>query len=151
MLDALRQVIHLRAYAQKKPLDEYKHEAFQLFERMLTSIREDVTKTLGTGIFHMPNEMPPDFASMGDLPPLPEFRGLPDFITSHIDPFTGDDDSADIDAGTGNILSRLPPLESIQPAMPKDINVAELPKVSRNAPCPCGSGQKYKHCHGMLA
>jgi len=151
MLDALRQVIHLRAHAQKKPIDEYKHEAFQLFERMLSSIREDVTKRLGIGIFHMPNEMQPDFAPMGGLPPLPEFRGLPDFITSHIDPFSGDDDSADIDAGTGNIISRLPPLESIQPAMPADINVAELPKVSRNAPCPCGSGQKYKHCHGMLA
>ncbi len=44
MLDALRQVIHLRAYAQRKPIDEYKHEAFQLFERMLAAIREDVTR-----------------------------------------------------------------------------------------------------------
>jgi preprotein translocase subunit SecA len=153
MLDALRQIIHLRAYAQKKPIDEYKHEAFQLFERMLISIREDVTRTLALATFQMtPPELPemPDFSGLGDLPPLQGLQGLPDFITNHIDPFTGDDDSADIDAGTGNILSRLPPLQIEQPAMPQDINVEELARVGRNAPCPCGSGLKYKHCHGQL-
>jgi preprotein translocase subunit SecA len=124
---------------------------------MLISIREDVTRTLGTSTFSMsPAEMP-DMSQFGALPELPEFhqlpefRGLPDFITNHIDPFTGDDDTADIDAGTGNILSRLPPLQIERPAMPEDVNVAELPRVSRNAPCPCGSGLKYKHCHGGLA
>src|SRR5204863_9481080 len=89
MLDALRQVIHLRAYAQKKPIDEYKHEAFALFERMLGLIREDVTRTLALAQFSM---------SPADLPPMP------DFVTHHIDPFTGDDDTYDIDAGTGAIL-----------------------------------------------
>ena len=154
MLDALRQIIHLRAYAQKKPIDEYKHEAFQLFERMLVSIREDVTRTLALATFTMqPQEMPeiPDFSGFADLPPLQGLQGLPDFITNHIDPFTGDDDTADVDAGSGNILSRLPPLQIEQPSMPRDVNVAELPTVSRNAPCPCGSGLKYKHCHGQLA
>jgi preprotein translocase subunit SecA len=160
MLDALRQIIHLRAYAQKKPIDEYKHEAFQLFERMLIAIREDVTRTLALATFTMqppealqdgPDFSGSNFGGLADLPPLQGLQGLPDFITSHIDPFTGDDDTADIDAGTGNILSRLPPLQIEQPAMPKDVNVAELPQVSRNAPCPCGSGQKYKHCHGQLA
>ncbi|HET9638920.1 MAG TPA: preprotein translocase subunit SecA [Allosphingosinicella sp.] len=143
MLDALRQVIHLRAYAQRKPIDEYKHEAFQLFERMLASIREDVTRTFGRAVFTMQQ---PD--ALSELPVLP------DFITHHIDPFTGDDDTADIDAGTGAILSKLPPLQSARPEMPAgtfDVVEADMPKVSRNAPCPCGSGQKFKHCHGQLA
>ena len=155
MLDALRQIIHLRAYAQKKPIDEYKHEAFQLFERMLIAIREDVTRTLALATFQMtpPPELQdmPEFSGFTDLPPLQNLQGLPDFITNHIDPFTGDDDTADVDAGTGNLLSRLPPLQIEQPAMPQDVNVAELAQVSRNAPCPCGSGLKYKHCHGQLS
>ena len=142
MLDALRQVIHLRAYAQKKPIDEYKHEAFQLFERMLAAIREDVTRTIARATFSM--DQPEE--------PMPITGGLPDFITHHIDPFTGEDDTADIDAGTGNILSRLPPLQSERPAMPTgEFAVEGMPAVSRNAPCPCGSGQKFKHCHGQLA
>src|SRR4051812_9485093 len=144
MLDALRQVIHLRAYAQKKPIDEYKHEAFQLFERMLASIREDVTRTLGRAVFTM---QPPEDQ-------FPEMQGLPDFITHHIDPLSGDDDTFDIDAGTGAILSKLPPLQAARPDMPAgqfEIAQADFPQVSRNAPCPCGSGQKFKHCHGQLA
>jgi len=151
MLDALRQVIHLRAYAQKKPIDEYKHEAFGLFERMLVSIREDVTRTLGLATFTMPEQ--PDFQLPPEFQNTPEFnmQVLPDFITTHIDPFSGDDDTADVDAGSGNILSRLPPLQIEQPSMPDGVNVAELATVSRNAPCPCGSGLKYKHCHGQLA
>ena len=137
MLDALRQVVHLRAYAQKKPIDEYKHEAFQMFERMLTQIREDVTRTLAFAQF--------SFAP----PPLPE---MPDFITSHIDPFTGEDDGGDIDADTGQIFSRLPPLAIGQPMIPEGVMLDEKVEApaSRNAPCPCGSGRKYKHCHGQL-
>jgi preprotein translocase subunit SecA len=79
---------------------------------------------------------------------------LPDFITQHLDPFSGDDDTADIDAATGAVLSNLPPLANIPlPPMPQrddQGDVAEAP-VSRNAPCPCGSGKKFKHCHGQLA
>ncbi len=139
-LDALRQVIHLRSYAQKKPINEYKQEAFLLFERLLISIREEVTKLLMRAQVQF------------DAPPPPL---LPDFITQHLDPFSGDDDSADIDAATGSILSRVPgPMLNIpQPALPEGMaegDVQEAP-VSRNAPCPCGSGQKYKHCHGRLA
>ncbi|HEX8400866.1 MAG TPA: SEC-C metal-binding domain-containing protein, partial [Allosphingosinicella sp.] len=135
MLDALRQVVHLRAYAQKKPIDEYKHEAFQMFERMLANIREDVTRTLAFAQF--------SFAQ-------PDFPEMPDFITNHIDPFTGEDDSGDIDADTGNIFSRLPPLQIGQPMIPDELMLEEAPLISRNAPCPCGSGRKYKHCHGQL-
>jgi preprotein translocase subunit SecA len=141
MLDALRQVIHLRAYAQKKPIDEYKREAFQQFERMLVAIREDVTRTLALATFTMQQPEPETY---------PDFPDLPDFITHHIDPLTGDDDSADIDASSGNVLSRLPPLQIDRPPLPQGVDVAEAP-VSRNAPCPCGSGLKYKHCHGQLA
>src|SRR3954447_6217470 len=137
-LDALRQVIHLRSYAQKKPIDEYKQEAFLLFERLLVSIREEVTRVLMRAQVQLEEGPPP---------------GLPDFITQHIDPFSGDDDTADIDAATGAILSNLPPLNIPQPAMPQHDGSAEVVEapLSRNAPCPCGSGRKYKHCHGQLA
>ncbi|MCL6730371.1 preprotein translocase subunit SecA [Sphingomonas hankyongi] len=138
-LDALRQVIHLRSYAQKKPIDEYKQEAFLLFERLLVSIREEVTRLLMRAQVQV------------DAPPMPV---LPDFITQHLDPFSGDDDTADVDASTGAILSNLPPLSNIpQPSLPQreaEGGVVEAP-VSRNAPCPCGSGKKYKHCHGQIA
>jgi preprotein translocase subunit SecA len=137
-LDALRQVIHLRSYAQKKPIDEYKQEAFLLFERLLITIREEVTRTLMRAQFQLQEAPPPV---------------LPEFITQHIDPFSGDDDSADIDAATGTVLSNLPPLSIPTPPLPQrepQGGVAEAP-VSRNAPCPCGSGKKYKHCHGQLA
>jgi preprotein translocase subunit SecA len=138
-LDALRQVIHLRSYAQKKPIDEYKQEAFLLFERLLVSIREDVTQKLMRAQF------------MLQPPPLPE---LPDFITQHLDPFSADDDTADIDASARGLMAGLPPLLNIpQPPLPQrdaSGNVVEAP-ISRNAPCPCGSGKKYKHCHGQLA
>ncbi len=139
MLDALRQVIHLRAYAQKKPIDEYKQEAFLMFERMLAEIRESVTRTLALA------RVAPQ--------PLPE---MPEFITHHIDPFNLDDDGAEIDSGTGAILSRLPPLGAVPPnaalaGMGGAATDTIAPPPSRNAPCPCGSGKKYKHCHGAVA
>ncbi|QTD56121.1 preprotein translocase subunit SecA [Parasphingorhabdus cellanae] len=133
-LDALRQVVFLRAYAQKKPLDEYKKEAFGLFERMLEVIRESVTKTIAVSQFHRQEEI--------EVPELPE---LPDFLTTHIDPLTGEDNSDDIDGGTlGTVAATMPPRQS-GGAAPADVN---FDGVSRNAPCPCGSGRKYKHCHG---
>ena len=135
-LDALRQVIHLRSYAQKKPIDEYKQEAFLLFERLLVSIREEVTRILMRAQVQLEPTPPPV---------------LPDFITQHLDPFSGDDDTADIDAATGAVLSSVPFANIPQQPMPhREGGVAEAP-ISRNAPCPCGSGKKYKHCHGQLA
>jgi preprotein translocase subunit SecA len=139
-LDALRQVIHLRSYAQKKPINEYKQEAFLLFERLLISIREEVTRMLMRAQVQF------------EAPPLPV---LPDFITQHLDPFSGDDDSADIDAATGAVMSRIPsqPINIPEPQLPQGAAGAEVQEapVSRNAPCPCGSGLKYKHCHGRIA
>ena len=114
-LDALRQVVFLRAYAQKTPINEYKQEAFSLFERMLEQIREDVTRALCTAdVQPMPVQ----------APSLPE---LPDFLTTHLDPVTGENEAA-----------------------PPAGNAFADPNLSRNAPCPCGSGRKYKHCHGAV-
>jgi len=138
-LDALRQVVHLRAYAQKTPINEYKQEAFSLFQRMLDSIREDVTRTIAHAQFQL--QAPPE---------LPE---LPDFITTHFDPFTGEDNSNDVDGGTlGRITTQIPPMQMMQPDAPMLGDNPELwdAQVNRNAPCPCGSGRKYKHCHGAV-
>ncbi|NNC72105.1 MAG: preprotein translocase subunit SecA [Sphingomonadaceae bacterium] len=139
-LDALRQVVHLRSYAQKKPIDEYKQEAFAMFQRLLSNIREEVTRTLALAEFRQ-----------SEPPPLPD---LPDFITTHIDPLTGEDNSDDIDAGDlGVIANRLPPQQTAKRPLGDDLGEDPATwqgKVSRNAPCPCGSGRKFKHCHGAL-
>ncbi len=129
-LDALRTVIHLRSFAQKKPIDEYKQEAFMLFERLLVAIREEVTKTLMRAQ-----------VQLNDPAPAP---GLPDFITSHFDPLSGDDDSFDRDSGPAMFA---PQLQAPLPDWPE----GALEPESRNSLCPCGSGRKYKHCHGALA
>lgn len=140
MLDALRQVVHLRAYAQKTPINEYKHEAFAMFQRMLETIREDVTRTMAFAQFRMA--------------PPPELPELPAFLTTHIDPLTGEDNTADWDAGSaGLVTTRIPQLGIPQPAGDDyGTDPAQwVGLVSRNAPCPCGSGLKYKHCHGQVA
>ena len=128
-LDALRQVVFLRAYAQKQPINEYKQEAFGLFERMLEAIREDVTRILMNSELRMP-----------EAAPLPE---LPEFLTTHIDPFTGENDAGGATPGAGAMLSALGAGAVEDP-------YADM-GLSRNAPCPCGSGEKYKHCHGAAA
>ncbi|MCE7798369.1 preprotein translocase subunit SecA [Sphingobium sufflavum] len=139
-LDALRQVVHLRAYAQKTPINEYKQEAFALFERMLNNIREDVTRTVAHAQFRTADE-----------PAYPELPVLPDFITTHIDPFTGEDDSGDRDAASqGFITTTIPRYVPLSAAGDDGEDYRGL-DISRNAPCPCGSGEKYKHCHGALA
>ncbi|WP_295638062.1 preprotein translocase subunit SecA [Novosphingobium sp.] len=148
-LDALRQVVFLRAYAQKTPINEYKQEAFGLFERMLEAIREDVTRILMTSEIRMTG--PEDFQ-------LPE---LPDFLTSHIDPLTGEDDSAQVPGaqamlgslGQGMFASGAAGAAAMADATMSGSSSANDPYagsgISRNASCPCGSGQKYKHCHGV--
>ncbi|ABD26430.1 protein translocase subunit secA [Novosphingobium aromaticivorans DSM 12444] len=138
-LDALRQVVFLRAYAQKTPINEYKQEAFGLFEKMLDAIREDVTRILMTSEIR--------------LRPVEEFQlpELPDFLTSHIDPFTGENDAAPL-APAPSMFGALPPQAggALSGGFPDGDPFAGQ-GISRNAPCPCGSGQKYKHCHGVAA
>ncbi|CDO33999.1 preprotein translocase subunit SecA [Novosphingobium sp. KN65.2] len=138
-LDALRQVVFLRAYAQKTPLNEYKQEAFGLFEHMLETIREDVTRILSVSELRIPEPAQ-----------LPE---LPDFLTGHIDPLTGLENSNDGDGSAqraalfGSLAGS--PQATASPGGTGENPYADLP-ISRNAPCPCGSGNKYKHCHGAL-
>ena len=127
-LDALRQVVFLRAYAQKTPINEYKQEAFGLFERMLDVIREDVTRILMNSELRMPEP-----AAIPDLP---------DFLTSHIDPFTGQNDAA----ATPGAAAVMGALGAGAAAGDPYASMG----LSRNAPCPCGSGEKYKHCHGAV-
>ena len=128
-LDALRQVVFLRAYAQKTPLNEYKQEAFALFERMLETIREDITRILSTAQIQISNPAPE---------PLPE---LPDFLTSFENPLLSDGFG-----GEAGLLEAQAPADNSAGADP----YAGL-GIARNAACPCGSGRKYKHCHGVAA
>jgi preprotein translocase subunit SecA len=139
-LDALRQTIQLRAYGQRNPLAEYKQEGFVLFERMLSSVREDVSKLLAQVQFQAE----------------PQLQGPSDFVTSHIDPFTGQDEMAGqsnqlfgsqglSDREMGNAVGLV---TRYGPAFdPTDAN-SWMGLVSRNDACPCGSGNKFKHCHG---
>ncbi len=130
-LDALRQVIHLRAYAQKTPINEYKQEAFALFERMLQLIREDVTKLLAHAQFMAPPELPqmPDIFT--NLDAFPEAGETPFGVLGA--------------GGAGGLTLAAAPAASLG-----DDPASWEGQVSRNAPCPCGSGKKYKHCHGAL-
>jgi preprotein translocase subunit SecA len=140
-LDALRAVIHLRAYAQKTPINEYKSEAFALFERMLGLIREDVTRMLAHAQF---NFSPP--------PELEEFNPG-GFITTHIDPLTGENEAE------GPLYMHLSPEQfdrarAAAASLGAGFDAADPSTwssfVTRNQPCPCGSGQKFKHCHGAI-
>ena len=139
-LDALRQVIWMRGVAQKQPINEYKQEAFGLFETMLDTLREDVTKVLIKSELRIQQPEPQA---------LPD---LPDFLTSHIDPLTGLDNSNDGDgsADRPDMIGSLAPSTRAEAGTGGAITenpYAHL-NLSRNALCPCGSGKKYKHCHG---
>ena len=139
-LDALRQVIWMRGIAQKQPINEYKQEAFGLFELMLDSLREDVTKIL------IKSELRIQQPQARTLP------DLPDFLTGHIDPFTGLDDSNDGDGSDQRPALFGALAGSARAAFGPGGSNADNPfadmDVNRNSPCPCGSGNKYKHCHG---
>jgi preprotein translocase subunit SecA len=140
-LDALRQVVFLRAYAQKTPINEYKQEAFGLFEKMLDTIREDVTRILGTSELQF--AQPPEMS-------LPE---LPDFLTGHVDPFFTPERGREVAAspvlfGAGVSAPGLVGAEGGFGAAGGFDPYADQ-NLSRNAACPCGSGKKYKHCHGV--
>ncbi len=142
-LDALRQVVGLRAHAQKQPLNEYKQEAFTLFESMLEKLRETVTSKLIRLELREPQPMP--------QMELPE---LPDFLTGHIDPLSGiensdDDDGSATRAAMFGALAGSPRAASGPGGSAGENPYANM-DISRNSPCPCGSGSKYKHCHGAI-
>ena len=136
-LDHLRQGIGLRAYAQRDPLNEYKREAFDLFEDMLDSLRERVTQVLSHVELQMydPEE---DFFS----------RGEQEIITSHETPASMMVDESEINEQAISAV----PIHRRKAAKEIDPNDPETwGRVPRNAPCPCGSGMKYKHCHGAMS
>jgi preprotein translocase subunit SecA len=128
-LDHLRQGIGLRAYGQRDPLNEYKAEAFALFNSMLAELRERVTSLL------LRIELQPDT-------PIPEPERLRVIDMRHPEP-----ENAELEllAAAGALPEPAPSrrAEAIDPADP-----TSWAATSRNAPCPCGSGKKYKHCHG---
>jgi preprotein translocase subunit SecA len=149
MLDHLRQVVGLRGYGQRDPLNEYKSEAFTLFETMSQSLREAVTAQL------MRVEI---MAS----PPEQQLAPLPAMEAHKIDPTTGEDEMAlalagaetlarhGIGGAAGGGTALAAARESQAPARnPQD--PTSWGKVGRNEPCPCGSGKKFKHCHGRYA
>lgn len=150
-LDALRQVVHLRAYAQKQPINEYKAEAFHLFERMLRNVREDVTRMLAFADFRMPEE--PQF----EIPELPDFLKLDGGNADDIGSFAqfqpqpapgvfalGDALSTDELEHATAVAERYGPEYD-----PKNPDTWQR-TVGRNHDCPCGSGRKFKHCHGAM-
>ncbi|MER9232603.1 preprotein translocase subunit SecA [Mesorhizobium sp. M0622] len=134
-LDHLRSVVGFRGYAQRDPLQEYKGEAFELFQAMLGNLRQAVTAQL------MRVEL---VRQAADAPP-PE---APDMFGSHIDGFTGEDD---FDGGETALLVRQETNATVAPEDRDPNNPATWGKVGRNEACPCGSGKKYKHCHGAFA
>ncbi|HTK79154.1 MAG TPA: preprotein translocase subunit SecA [Rhizomicrobium sp.] len=132
-LDHLRQYVGLRGYGQRDPLNEYKSEAFELFDALLAKMRTDVVRQL----MHLQINL--------EAPPPQLEADLGPMQAHHIDPLTGEDELAPPppDAGYQHV-SRLRDV----PVNPNDPST--WGKVQRNAPCPCGSGRKFKHCHGAL-
>ncbi|PIW08954.1 MAG: preprotein translocase subunit SecA [Comamonadaceae bacterium CG_4_9_14_0_8_um_filter_60_18] len=122
-LDYLRQGIHLRGYAQKQPKQEYKREAFELFGQMLDAVKNEVTKILMTVRIQSNEEVEQAAAEM----------------ESRAERVSNVTYSAPTETG------------EVQTAVDESTVKPEIPRVGRNEPCPCGSGKKYKHCHGKLA
>ncbi len=134
-LDQLRQVVGLRGYGQRDPLNEYKTESFTLFEDLLDRMRENVSGQLS----HIE-------LVQREEPQLPEMQA------SHVDPVTGQNEIP-ANGGAASDTSSFPPAQRIgrKSNTERDPNnPATWGRVGRNEPCPCGQGKKYKHCHGRL-
>ena len=122
-LDYLRQGIHLRGYAQKNPKQEYKREAFELFGQLLDVVKMDVTRTLMTVRIQSREEAAQAAQAI-------ENQGESFINVTYTHPNEDGSVATEADPAT---------------------QVDGLPRVGRNDPCPCGSGKKYKNCHGKLA
>jgi preprotein translocase subunit SecA len=120
-LDYLRQGIHLRGYAQKNPKQEYKREAFELFSQLLDVVKMDVTRILMTVRIQTQEEVAQAAEAIEE-----RAESISNVTYTH-------------------------PSEDGSVVQETDVATAQLPKVGRNDPCPCGSGKKYKQCHGRLA
>ena len=139
-LDHLRAVIGLRGYGQRDPLNEYKTEAFTLFETLLVNLRHGVTRWLMT----MPIQFAPPTEQAAEAPaiPSPTEQRRRQFQEIHLNPATGDNERAP------KLTDNLSPEE--REKLPHSALPAGWEATSRNALCPCGSGKKFKHCHGAL-
>ncbi len=130
-LDHLRNVIGLRGYGQRDPLNEYKTEAFSLFETLLSNLRTNTTRWLMTVEFQYADPEPDPLAGLQEI---------------HMDPNTGENERALSLAAAGGV--------GLDAQQRSALPVSALPdgweRTSRNASCPCGSGKKFKHCHGSL-
>ncbi|OAI52283.1 preprotein translocase subunit SecA [Betaproteobacteria bacterium SCGC AG-212-J23] len=126
-LDHLRQGIHLRGYAQKNPKQEYKREAFELFGTLVESVKLEVIKTLTAVQIRTQEDLKPDDAShVENVQPIhPSSAGA-----TEMEPENGE--------------------VAVAEAPKSKPTVRGAEKIGRNDPCPCGSGKKYKHCHGKL-
>jgi preprotein translocase subunit SecA len=125
-LDHLRQGIHLRGYAQKDPKQEYRREAFELFSRLLDTVKLEVTRTIMAVRIETAEEL--ERASESIQEDLADVKGVQ---YQHASVDQSDDES------------------SVRATAPQPAQAG--PKVGRNDPCPCGTGKKYKHCHGQLS
>lgn len=126
-LDYLRQGIHLRGYAQKDPKQEYRREAFELYAELLQSVKRDVTRTIMTVKIQSAAQL--NDASLAIQEDLEQIR---DLQYQHAQLHDGPSEEKEVI--TSEVQTR----------------VNAVPKVGRNEPCPCGSGKKYKQCHGAL-
>ncbi len=151
-LEHLRQVIGLRGFGQRDPLNEYKTEGFELFETMLANLRQEVTGHL----MRVNVETAPSEAEL-------QMAELPEMTAHHLDPLTGEDEferepemalegaGAPARGKRGETGARAQPMRNKPAGVALDPNdPSTWGKVARNAQCPCGSGKKYKHCHGKL-
>jgi preprotein translocase subunit SecA len=128
-LDYLRQGIHLRGYAQKQPKQEYKREAFELFGQLLDSVKNEVTRILMT-VKVQSNEQLDEAAQA---------------LESRAESIANLTYTAPTETGEAETVA------AVGASAGEAAAAAELPRVGRNEPCPCGSGKKFKHCHGKLA
>ena len=135
MLDHLRSVIWLRSHGQRDPVNEFKTEAFGLFEGLLDGLRRDVTRMLMHVQVRAPEEA------------VPQQRQVP-MTETHMNPSTGENEMAPLreraSAGATTMSARAR-TAAVDPTNPETWG-----RVPRNAPCPCGSGKKFKHCHGAV-
>lgn len=147
-LDRLRQGINLRAYGQRDPLNEYKQEAFALFESMSKTIRRETVRALAMFEFARPDQMPDELT-----------EGEDNFSSEGFD--TDYDESSEIEDADGNFIDldfdssnsddrKEEKKAAASPQAEDEQTEQDVFAVSRNALCPCGSGKKYKYCHGKV-
>jgi preprotein translocase subunit SecA len=128
-LDYLRQGIHLRGYAQKDPKKESRREAFELYGNLLDAIKKDITRTIMNVRIASAEQLNQATDAIQE-----DLEKLGDVQYQHADASVKTDSSEQVQGGT----------QKTQPI------VNTVPKVGRNEPCPCGSGKKFKQCHGAL-